>query len=96
MVRDYFDFRTVGPFQVKGKEAPQEVFELIRAGEVATRIGAAAVRGLTRFVGRKTSMASLMEAYDKVKDSSGQVVGIVGGWGGQIPTSWSSRISFPG
>ena len=78
LVRDYFEFQPVGPLPVKGKEEPQEVFELIRAGEVRTRIGAAAVKGLTRFVGRKQSMAALMEAYEKVKDGGGQVVGMVG------------------
>src|SRR4030042_495438 len=78
LVKDYFEFKPVGPLPVKGKEEPQEVYELIRAGEVATRIGAAAARGLTRFVGRKQSMSALLEAYEKIKDSGGQVVGIVG------------------
>lgn len=78
LVRDYFEVEPLGPFSVKGKEEPQEAFELIRAGEVATRIGAAAARGLTRFVGRKQAMAALLEAYDKVKESAGQVLGIVG------------------
>jgi hypothetical protein len=78
LVSDYFEFQPARLLPVKGKEEPQKVFELIRAGEVVTRIGAAAVRGLTRFVGRKDSMAALMEAYEKVKGSEGQVVGIVG------------------
>ena len=43
-----------------------------------TRIAASAAKGLTRFVGRENSMAALMEAYEKVKSGSGQVVGIVG------------------
>jgi class 3 adenylate cyclase/tetratricopeptide (TPR) repeat protein len=78
MVRDYFEVQPVGPFQVKGKEKLQRPFELLRAREVATRIRAAVERGLTPFVGRKNSMAALMEAYEKVKAGAGQVVGIVG------------------
>jgi len=64
--------------EVKGKDEPQEAFELIKAGEVETRIEAAVTKGLTRFVGRKNSMAALMEAYKKAQSGSGQVVGIVG------------------
>jgi tetratricopeptide (TPR) repeat protein len=45
---------------------------------VETRIGASVARGLTRFVGRKNSMAALLAAFDKVKSGSGQVVGVVG------------------
>ena len=63
---------------MKGKKEPQEAFELIKAGEVATRIGASVAKGLTRFVGRKNSMAALLDAFDKVKSGSGQVVGLLG------------------
>jgi predicted ATPase len=38
----------------------------------------AAAKGLTRFVGRKNSMAAMMDAYEKVKGGNGQVVGVVG------------------
>jgi predicted ATPase len=68
----------LGKAQLKGKEKPQEVFELIKAGEVGTRIGASVAKGLTRFVGRKNSMAALNEAYGKAHSGSGQVVGIIG------------------
>ncbi len=64
--------------EVKGKKEPQEAFELIKAGEVGTRIGASVAKGLTRFVGRKNSMATLLDAFDKVKSGSGQVVGLLG------------------
>jgi class 3 adenylate cyclase/tetratricopeptide (TPR) repeat protein len=74
----YFEFKSLGDLEVKGKAEPQEAFALIKAGEVTTRIEASAAKGLTRFVGRKNSMAALMEAYDKAKTGSGQVVGMVG------------------
>lgn len=76
--RNFFEFKSLGKIEVKGKKEPQEVFELIKVGEVDTRIGASVAKGLTRFVGRKYSMATLMEAYDKAQSGSGQVVGVVG------------------
>jgi class 3 adenylate cyclase/tetratricopeptide (TPR) repeat protein len=78
LVKDYFDLNPIGPLEVKGKEEPQEAFELVKAGGAATRLEASMARGLTRFVGRKNSLSALMEAYEKVKSGSGQVVGMVG------------------
>jgi len=78
LARDFFEFKAQGKVQVKGKEEPQEVFELIKVGEVDTRIAASVAKGLTRFVGRKSSMGALMDAYNKARSGSGQVVGLVG------------------
>jgi class 3 adenylate cyclase len=78
LTRDFFEFQALGKVEVKGKEEPQEVFELIKIGEVDTRIAASVAKGLTRFVGRKNSMATLREALEEVEAGSGQVVGIVG------------------
>ncbi len=78
LTRDFFEFESMGGLEVKGKEELQKAFRLIGAGEVATRIGASAAKGLTRFVGRKRSMAAVTEAYDKAKSGTGQVLGIVG------------------
>jgi class 3 adenylate cyclase/tetratricopeptide (TPR) repeat protein len=78
LARDFFEFEPLGTVEVKGKEEPVEAFELKKPSEVETRIEAAAAKGLTKFAGRKNSMAALMEAYDKAKSGSGQVVGVVG------------------
>ena len=78
LVKDFFDCTSIGTIQVKGKEEALEAYELVKAGEVETRFGAAVAKGLTRFVGRKNSMGALMDAFEKVKAGSGQVVGIVG------------------
>jgi class 3 adenylate cyclase/tetratricopeptide (TPR) repeat protein len=77
LVKDYFELNPLGKLDVKGKGEPQEVFELVKAGG-ATRLEAAMARGLTKFVGRENSMAALMEAFEKVKNGAGQVVGVVG------------------
>lgn len=78
LVKDYFDLKPIGPLEVKGKEEPQEAFELAKAGGAATRLEASMARGLTRFVGRENSMVILIEAYEKIKNGAGQVVGVVG------------------
>jgi len=78
MTREFFKFHPLGKKAVKGKEEAVEAYELLEATKVATRIEAAIVRGLTRFVGRDREMATLKEACDKAKSGSGQVVGVVG------------------
>jgi len=78
LAREFFKFDSLGKLAVKGKQEPVEAYELIRVGEIETRIEAAAVRGLTRFIGRKNAVAALMEAWERVKSDAGQVVGMVG------------------
>jgi len=78
MTRDFFKFKSIGKLAVKGKEEAVEAYELLEATQVATRLEAAIVRGLTRFVGRDKEMATLKEAFDKAKSGSGQIVGMVG------------------
>ena len=78
LAREFFEFKSLGITAVKGKKSPLEAFELVKASEVATRLDASIAKGLTKFVGRKKSMAALIEAYDKTQTGSGQVVGVVG------------------
>lgn len=78
LVRDYFELESLGPVEVKGKEAPQNVYLLLKPSDVETRLEASMAKGLTRFVGRKNSMTALMESYEKVREGAGQVVGVVG------------------
>ena len=96
LVRDYFEFESLGKVQVKGKEELQEAYELIRTSEVKTRIEAAAVAGLTKFVGRRREMQTLREALEEVRSGSGQVVGIVGEAGvGKSRIIFEVRKMFP-
>ncbi len=78
LVRDFFELESKGQLQVKGKDAPVEAYQIVRAGEVGTRIGASAVKGLTRFVGRNRELEGVKEAFTKAQSGQGQVVGIVG------------------
>jgi class 3 adenylate cyclase/tetratricopeptide (TPR) repeat protein len=78
LARDFFEFKLLGKFEMKGKEKPQAAYEVIKASEVETRIGASAAKGLTKFVGRENEMEVLKKVFDKAKLGSGQVLGIVG------------------
>ena len=78
LVRDFFDFKNLGHFEVKGKKEPQEIFELLGMGDVDTRIAASVAKGLTQFIGRDSAIRSLTDAYNRAKSGSGQVVGVVG------------------
>ena len=78
MVNQFFVFNRIGNIAVKGKARLQKAFMLLKASDVATRMDASVANGLTRFVGRHGSMATLLEVYEKVASGIGQVVGIVG------------------
>jgi class 3 adenylate cyclase len=78
LVKDFFEFYPLGKVEVKGKEQSQEAYELIKAGEIETRIEASVAKGLTKFVGRKNSMPALREPFERMLSGSGQVAGIVG------------------
>ncbi len=69
---------SLGPIPVKGIPVPVEVYELLGASPLRTRLQAAQRRGLTPFVGRQTEVASLIRALEKAGRGQGQVVGVVG------------------
>ena len=63
---------------VKGVAAPIDVFELVGASGIRRRLQATAARGLTRFVGRDTELAALVQALARAEAGHGQVVALVG------------------
>ncbi|CAB1084533.1 Adenylate cyclase (EC / Guanylate cyclase (EC [Olavius algarvensis Delta 1 endosymbiont] len=78
LAREFFEFKLLDRLRLKGKEKPQQAYELVKTSVITTRIEASAAKGFTKFVGRKNSMAALNEALNKVTLGSGQVVGVVG------------------
>jgi class 3 adenylate cyclase/tetratricopeptide (TPR) repeat protein len=78
LIKAYFDCEDLGSVPVKGKEEPQRLYKLLKPSEVQTRIEASISKGLVRFVGRKNSMTSIQNAWDKASKGSGQVLGVVG------------------
>jgi class 3 adenylate cyclase/tetratricopeptide (TPR) repeat protein len=78
LVEGLVQVTALGPVPVKGLAEPVEVFELIGASALRRRLQVAAVRGLTRFVGRQTELAVLHQAMEQAEEGHGQVVAAVG------------------
>jgi class 3 adenylate cyclase/tetratricopeptide (TPR) repeat protein len=78
LAEGWIEVRPLGPVPVKGLEAPFDAYEMVRAGPRRSRFHAAAVRGLTKFVGRDTELEQLREAFARAAAGHGQVVAIVG------------------
>jgi predicted ATPase/class 3 adenylate cyclase len=78
LVQDYFECLPKGKTKVKGKEEPQESFELVQAREIETRLEASVARGLNQLVGRHLEMEFLRAAFERVKEGEAQIIDIVG------------------
>ena len=74
----YVVVKPLGQRPVKGLDGPIEVFEVVGAGAVRSRLQAAAARGLTRFVGRDPELEQLRQALERARAGHGQVVAVVG------------------
>src|SRR5215217_1678713 len=65
LAEGYVQVKTLGPMTVKGLAEPIEVYELVGAGAVRSRLQAAAARGLTRFVGRDAELETLRRTLEQ-------------------------------
>ena len=78
LAEGYVEVKSLGPVPVKGLADAVEVYELTGAGTARTRLQAAALRGLTRFVGRDAEVEHLRRVLGQAGAGRGQVVAIVG------------------
>ena len=78
LAEGYVEVTPLGPVPVKGMAEPVEVYEIVRAGPVRSRLQAAAARGLTPFIGREAELDNLRQALDRARAGHGQVVALVG------------------
>src|SRR6266542_1798157 len=78
LAENFVQVQPLGPVPVQGLESPVEVFNVVTSGQVRTRFQAAALRGLSRFVGRDAEMEGLHAALDGVRHGRGEVVAVVG------------------
>jgi class 3 adenylate cyclase/tetratricopeptide (TPR) repeat protein len=78
LAEGYVQVTALGPVPIKGLPDPAEVYEVTGAGPVRTRLQAAAVRGLTRFVGRDAELQMLHQAGGRAGAGQGQVVAVIG------------------
>ena len=78
LAEGYVRATPLGPVPIKGLDAPMEVFALVGASGIRRRLQATAARGLTRFVGRDTEFAALVQALERAGAGHGQIVAVVG------------------
>ena len=62
LTEGYFEFKALGQTQIKGVEEPLNVYEVLGAGPLRTRLQVSARRGLTRFVGRQSELEQMQRA----------------------------------
>ncbi len=78
LAEGYIAVKPLGPVPVKGVDGPIEVYEMLGAGPMRSRLHAAATRGLSKFIGRDRELEQLREALRRSAAGHGQVVAIVG------------------
>ena len=78
LIEGYFECKDLGKAQIKGMDAPLNIYEVLGAGPLRTRLQVAARRGLTRFVGRFTELEQMQRAFEQARTGHGQIVGVMG------------------
>src|SRR5262249_51439733 len=78
LAEGFVEVPPLGPVPVKGLANPVEVYALTGAGQVRTRLQAAARRGLTDFVGRDPELEQLRRLLQLAGEGRGQIAAIVG------------------
>jgi class 3 adenylate cyclase/tetratricopeptide (TPR) repeat protein len=76
LVAGLFAVEPMGPQDLKGVAQPVELFRVLRATGVRSRLHAA--HSLTPFIGREPEIRTLRERWDRVRAGQGQVVVIRG------------------
>jgi class 3 adenylate cyclase/tetratricopeptide (TPR) repeat protein len=77
-VEGFVQVKAVGAVQVKGVSRPVESFEVVAATAARTRVQAAAVRGLTPLVGRRTETEVFSKLVEEAGSGKGQILAMVG------------------
>ena len=78
LAEGFVDTTALGPVPLKGLTHAIEVYELVGARPMRSRLHVAAARGLTRFVGRDVELEQLLRALDRAAGGHGQLVAIIG------------------
>ena len=78
LAEGWIEVKPLGAVNLKGLPTPVEVHEVRGVGIARTRLQAAALRGLTPFVGRDAEMDQLRRALAQSATGHGQVVAVVG------------------
>jgi class 3 adenylate cyclase/DNA-binding transcriptional ArsR family regulator len=77
LTEGFFRFECLGEKQVKGKEEPVNVYQVIAPSTRRTRFDVSAERGLTPFVGRERELELLLDGFQRAKLGKGQAFSII-------------------
>jgi class 3 adenylate cyclase len=77
LVEGYFTVRPLGASRVKGLADAINLYEVTGLGPLRTRLQRAALRGLTKFVGRQREMDALKHAAEQAQAGHGQIVAVM-------------------
>jgi class 3 adenylate cyclase len=77
LVEGYFLLEARGPKQIKGVSLPLNVYEVMGAGPLRTRLQRSASRGYTKFVGRARELEALKAAAEQTRNGHGQIVAAI-------------------
>jgi class 3 adenylate cyclase/tetratricopeptide (TPR) repeat protein len=72
-----FRVEALGEKEIKGKEKPLRVYQVIAPSTRRTRFDVSAERGLTPFVGRQRGLGLLMDGYERSEEGRGQAISII-------------------
>jgi class 3 adenylate cyclase len=78
LAEGFFRFGSLGKREIKGKEKPVSVYQVIAASTRRTRLDVSAERGLTPFVGRDEELNTLELAVLKAITGQGSIVNVIG------------------
>jgi len=87
LVSSAFDFQDLGFQELKGVTEPLHVYRVVSAKNTASRFEAAHAGSLTPLIGRSSELSLLLDRWQKVKESDGQVIFLSG-----IPGVGKSRL----
>jgi predicted ATPase len=96
LVEGYFELSALGPMAIKGFSEPTNVFEVTGLGTLRGHFELAALRGLTRFVGRESELAQMRRALEQAMAGHGQMVAVVAEAGtGKSRLFYESKATIP-
>jgi class 3 adenylate cyclase/tetratricopeptide (TPR) repeat protein len=72
-----FRVEALGEKEIKGKEKPLKVYQVIALSSRRTRFDVSAERGLTPFVGRRRELELLLDGFERSKEGRGQAISII-------------------
>ena len=73
-----FRFESLGAKEIKGKDQPVHIYQVIAPSSSRTRFDVNAERGLTTFVGRTRELENLLDGLDRAKAGRGQAFSLIG------------------